>query len=538
MTPRTMPSRHAMPRHPFAFAALAALGLCSACHDGASSNTASPSMGGSTAMTTGGAAAATSAAGVGGKLMVPPTDGLTGPPNCGLDAAAFCDGFDAPAKARGRGGDLDSMAWSSSRLMPQGPTANGAAFPVGGAVLPSCREGTPDLAWPPDDTLICDPNPNIKSSHLLVAVASQNYGINSYRIRQPFDFAGRTGKIVFDAQGYTTLGWISLEVTDEPIGVPSYAIFVNDEGGVLPKNGFEIQFSTTCGMGGRPTVFSWRNFHEFRDYADTVQTHEGFDCPTAQQGRLNHFEVTVAQDKVELFVTGFSADGVTFEEPKLVLSTAVNLPFTRGYVHISAHNHATLKYSTGQYAGEQGETDLDAWLAEWDNVGFDGAILKNSREYEAPDALTPTVAPFDDIHNPTQKGVNIGYIMPDVAMGASTPLTFKSVDLDGVKSAQLSVTAWYSNTDAKIADVVLKYRFNGGQWRDRKITPAEAQLYTAPALQGTDGMPAILNAIGQIIDVDPADLVPGDNTVEFATANCPQTLPAGIANIDLILKTE
>ena len=32
----------------------------------------------------------------------------------------------------------------------------------------------------------------------MTAVAMQNYGVNSYMIRQPFDFAGRTGKIVFD----------------------------------------------------------------------------------------------------------------------------------------------------------------------------------------------------------------------------------------------------------------------------------------------------------------------------------------------------
>jgi hypothetical protein len=123
-------------------------------------------------------------------------------------------------------------------------------------------------------------------------------------------------------------------------------------------------------------------------------------------------------------------------------------------------------------------------------------------------------------------------------MGASTPLTFRGVDLANAKSAQLSVTAWYPNSDLKIADVILHYRFNGGAWRDRKITAAEAALFKAPVLKGATGMPAILNTIGQMIDVDLADLVAGDNTVEFATENSPTNLPPGIANIDLILKTE
>lgn len=419
--------------------------------------------------------------------------------------------------------------------MPQGPTSDGKAFPVGAASLPKCREGSPELAWPPDDTLICNPNPDIKNSHLLVAVASQNYGLNSLRVRQPFDFAGRTGKIVFDAQGYTTLGWISLEVTDEPIGVPSYALYVNDEGGVLPKNGFEVQFSQTCGQGGTPTVFSYRHFHEFKNYVDTVKMQDGFDCPTARKGGLNHFEVTVAQNLVEVFVSPVSNDGVNFGEKKLMLSVPVNLNFTRGYVHLTTHNHATLKYSTGTWRGNQGETDLNAWLAGWDNVGFDGVILSDTREYEAPDALTETSIDLGDPHNPSKKAINIGYIVPDVASGASTPLTFKAVDLASAKSAQLAVTSWYP-ADGKIsADTTLKYRFNGGSWRDRKITAAEAALYSGPTVKGVDAKPAILNAIGQMIDVDLADLVAGDNTVEFATANVPAGLPPGVANVDLIL---
>jgi hypothetical protein len=32
----------------------------------------------------------------------------------------------------------------------------------------------------------------------MTAVSIQNYGVNSYMPRQPFDFAGRTGKIDFD----------------------------------------------------------------------------------------------------------------------------------------------------------------------------------------------------------------------------------------------------------------------------------------------------------------------------------------------------
>jgi hypothetical protein len=460
-----------------------------------------------------------------------------GPPDCGLASAAFCESFDAPSKEGGRGGDLDPKLWSASRLAPQGPTDGKLAFPVGAALLPPCREGSPTLALPPNDTLVCDPNPEIRNSHLLVAVASQNYGINSYRIRQPFDFAGRTGKIVFDAQGYQSLGWISLEVTEDPIPAPSYALFVNDEGGIIPKNGFELQFSTTCGQGGVPTVFGLRHLHEFKDYADTVHGREGFDCPSAKKSSLNHFEITVSQQKIEVFITPYSEDGVNFGPTKLHFSANVGLNFNRGYVHISTRNHASLKYSTGEWSGNAGETDLNAWLARWDNVGFDGPILGNTREYEVPDALTPVTLPITDPHNPGNEGVNIGYIVPDAATGPSATLKIKDVDLAKAKSARLSLAAWYPDT-GDVTTYVLNYRFNGGTWRQRPMSAGEAGLFKGPVVTGSNGTPGILGAIGQMIDVDLADLTDGENTLEFTTTNVPQNIKAGVANIDLVLTTE
>jgi hypothetical protein len=47
--------------------------------------------------------------------------------------------------------------------------------------------------YPDQDTLICDAT-STTSAQLMTLVAEQNYGVASYRIRQPFDFAGRTGK--------------------------------------------------------------------------------------------------------------------------------------------------------------------------------------------------------------------------------------------------------------------------------------------------------------------------------------------------------
>ncbi|HEU5075836.1 MAG TPA: hypothetical protein VFU02_16700, partial [Polyangiaceae bacterium] len=113
---------------------------------------------------------------------------IPGDPGCGLESAAFCDNFEAPSEVRGRAGELDPTFWSVSRGQPQLPTSNGLAFSAGAATLPACRSDLPAQVFPSDDSPICDPSELIHSNHLLVAVGAQNYGQNSYRIRQPFDF--------------------------------------------------------------------------------------------------------------------------------------------------------------------------------------------------------------------------------------------------------------------------------------------------------------------------------------------------------------
>jgi len=483
----------------------------------------------------GGAGGSGGAGGAGGSETLPipggapskPEDVPTemGAPGCGLEAAAFCDTFDAPAAVQGRAGELDASHWSAGRLQPQLPTGSNQVFAIGPATVPSCRSGVPDKVLPDADTLICDPSDDIASHHLLVAVAAQNYGINSYRIRQPFDFTGRTGTIVFDAEGYTAqlLGWISLEVTEDPIAVPSYGVIDNDEGGILPKNGFELQFAYTCNTSP-PSQVSLSAIHVFDNYADHVvpaawKSTPPSACVSTAQGKLNHFEVRVSEKKLEVYVSPVSADGKSYEPATLMLSADVALGFSRGYVHLSTHNHATLKYSPGN--------QLDAWLARWDNVGFDGPVVAHWREVEVSDALV--AAP--------NGRVNVGYLVADEANGPGDVLHLPDVDLSDAISARLALSAWYLRDGGGLEQFVLKYRFNGGTWRERTLTADEIQALTKPVV---DGQPTggSQGAIGQMLDVPLSDLVPGDNTLELVTKNVPQNYPPAVLNIDLVLETQ
>ncbi len=462
-----------------------------------------------------------------------------GGPGCGLDAAAFCDTFDLPSAVHGRAGELDPLKWSGGRLVVQLPTSGSNPFPIMPAVIANCRAGLAATAFPDSDTLICDPSASIASPQLLVAVAAQNYGENSYRIRQPFDFANRTGTIVFDAEAFNLplLGWISLDVTEDPIAVPSFAVRYNDEGAVIPQNAFEVQLAGACGASATTLAttgnFSVDSIHVLRDYVDTVfSPPQAPICLPSRQGALNHFEIHVSVTKIDVFATPFSATGTAFGTAELLFSAPVALPFTRGYVHITTHNHATLKYSPNNA--------LQSWAAHWDNVGFDGPVVTNWREYEVPDSLVATSsAPFG-FTAPALGSVNVGYVVADTSHGPNRALHFSGVDLGGVTGAAIAVSSWYDLSQGTPSQFSLMYRLNGGSWHDRSLTTGELATSAGPQIvQGsTTTTSGMWGAFGQMLDVPVAELVAGDNKLEFVTSNVPQSYPPAVANVDLVVATQ
>ena len=184
--------------------------------------------------------------------VVGPTSGRAAPAACGLASPAFCDNFDqGPSPVRGRAGDLDPTRWGVGRLAPSdfsGTTAN----PVGAAPVPACKASFPQSSvYPNNDTLICDAT-GARTPQLMTAVAIQNYGNNSYLIRQPFDFANRTGKIVFDvdAVSVSTLAtYVAIDITEDPSPAPTFQEFGNFEAGPIPRNGLMLKWNDNCFAG-------------------------------------------------------------------------------------------------------------------------------------------------------------------------------------------------------------------------------------------------------------------------------------------------
>jgi hypothetical protein len=457
-----------------------------------------------------------------------------GKPGCGFEAAAFCATFDAPSQRQGRAGELDSALWGGART--EGQLSTTRAVPIGMAVIPECRPGMATHVWPDGDTLICDPSADVASHHLLVAAAAQNYGQNSYRIRQPFDFAGRTGKIVFDAtvnRLSPLRGWVSLAITEDPMSAPGYAIFGNDEGSIIPRNAIEVHFANF----GDETRIAPRNVHVFKEYVDTVyEPPQASSAPSFMPGKLNRYEFLISEHGVEVSITPHSEDGVTFGAPETRFKVDAAIPFSRGYVHLTVHNHAILKYTQP----DSGSKVLDAVVAQIDNVGFDGPVLPRARDVEVPDSLVPFHEPLDDPYNPDNLGYDIGYVLNDASEGPSQTLPLRGVDTTNVKRARLAFSTWFDFSRGAPDTFAFRARVNGKSWYERKLNAAEVAFLTkGPTVLDAKGAPMgdphSQGRLALMLDIPINELVSGDNTLELVTANIPTSYPPLVCNVDLLL---
>lgn len=455
----------------------------------------------------------------------PPAGTFVPSANCSLTTPAFCDTFNqGPSAIRGRGGDLDPAKWATARLSGEILSSGlNTANPTPIASIPQCRAGiTQTFVYPPNDTLICDPI-GTKSSQLMTAVSIQNYGVNSYMPRQPFDFAGRTGKIVFDVDAitYGGNGFIEIEVTDEPWPATTFREFQNYEVGPVPKNGISLKFLNVCNT---PTSVAPVSSMVYSNYVGTIIT-PTFDhangCAAVSQDSLNHFEVQVSQSHIDVYGSDFSTDnGQTFPNYKLLYSANINLPFSRGHVHFNPRNHATAKYGFGPDA-----------VFHWDNIGFDGPVIPAPRAYEIPDNTTMVS------HDGAQHQ-NLGWWLLDqnrgVTPGIYNPtnrinsLAFQNINIAGITSATLTLNAFFNNAGSANMSWGISYRFNGGAWRNRNLTAGDlASINTIP------GSP--LGILSMLISVPITDLIQGTNALELLPLNAPMDYPPVVSNIDLLL---
>lgn len=350
--------------------------------------------------------------GSGGSAQASASVTVTTPPpaSCSLSVPAFCETFnEGPSVNNGRGGDLDPTKWTASRLSGEiTNSGQGGLNPQLVAPIPACRSTfTQTIVYSPWDTLICDPSGS-KTAQLMTAASIQNYGTNSYMILQPFDFAGRTGKIDFDVDAVSIPlgGYPEIDITDQPVPAPTFREFNNFEVGSIPQNAIIVKFGNVCNSNTSAAPY---NVMVYKNYVGTILTptysSSNGGCVQTTAGSLNHFEIQLSQTQISIYGSDFSTDNVTFPNYKLLYQANISLPFTQGYVHVDARNHATLKYGDGPDA-----------IFHWDNIGFDGPSIPALRAYEIPD--NNTVSTFTgDAGDPTTPARNLGYLLLDGTTG-------------------------------------------------------------------------------------------------------------------------
>jgi hypothetical protein len=461
-----------------------------------------------------------------------------------LSAPAFCETFNqGPSLNNGRGGDLDPTKWTASRISGE-IVSGGGANPQFVAPIPACRATfTGTNVYSPQDTLICDPSGS-KTAQLMTAVAIQNYGTNDYMILQPFDFAGRTGKLDFDVDANNQAmasGYPAINITDQPVPAPTFREVNNFEVGSLPRNAIIVKFGNTCGNSTSAAPY---NVMVYNNYVGTILTPTvNGGCVQTATGLLNHFEIQLSQTQISIYGSDASLNNVTFPNYKLLYQATINLPFSRGYVHVAARNHASYKY-----AGV-----LDA-IFHWDNIGFDGPVLPALKAYEVPDNTTVSTFTGDSGDPAPQPAKNLGYQLQDGIVkpaGMYDPVnlipsfSFQNVNLTGATSAQLTFNAWFNAASNSPSDTYhiattswgISYSLNGGPFATAFLTPAQIAAMSNNTGSTGPGVCCIQGYFTPVVNVPLSALVQGTNTIKFLPLNAPMDYPPVVTNIDLLLGT-
>jgi hypothetical protein len=313
-------------------------------------------------------------------------------------------------------------------------------------------------------------------------------------------------------------------VVEDPRNAPGFSQIPaagNFEGTVIPRNGVEVQLSQCPGIPTKAQVMSVLEFRNTTEYAH-IQSLNSV-CFTPMRDHLNHFEVRLSQSHIEVWATDYSADGVTFAAPTLVASTDLALTFTRGYVSATTHNHATMKYSMDT---------VDAWVARWDNIGFDGPIINGAVEFSGADSLVSGTGT-----------VGVGYLVYDAAVTPAAQVLVPNVDLTGATAARLSFNMEYQQNqfgDATFSTYAVRYRLNGQAWHVYTLTPEDLALLETGVVLGADlagqANSLISGTLSHVIDVPLAELVPGTNTLDVTTQGVlDHGYHSTLANVDLVL---
>ena len=337
------------------------------------------------------------------------------------------------------------------------------------------------MVSPPRDVQICN-------GQLVESVSDHEAAtVLAMYPRQPFDFADRTGKIVFDVSNDTQgphAAWPEIVITDQPVPAP-----FEDGPGIADyaRNSFGVQLSGSCGGDGTGGAWTVNSMFTTSNYQFASLPFSRLGCvrrAPGANGPLNHVEIDISPTHVDVFATDPGS-------PDLVqlASADVKMPLTRGLVWMEdAH------YNASKFDDQANHTFA------WANFGFDGPLLPRDLGFDLLDA-----------NDGGTSGGNIGYL---AAAGGAYSFQLNNVhDVENATGALLEFT-WWAHTRASVT-----VRVNGNPPHTVQWPYGDAALYRSQTLA---------------IPVPLSELVDGSNSFSISSTDSAMG-GVSIANVDLIL---
>jgi hypothetical protein len=451
--------------------------------------------------------------------------GPMGPPGCGLANAAFCETFETPMPG-GRGGPLDETAWSFSRwgVPSSGGYRTFARAPASSTSLLELEPilNTPTFCgkpfsnvFPPDDVAFCVGNDAAGfSSNQMNEVFDDDgsFVFTDMRVRQPFDFTGRTGTIVFDVDakrsrntdghGWWLEFWISADPVPMPYhGAPTVGSYTSNAIGfqifVTDPNCFHDDTMPPMVCNNFARVVTLQNYSILSDVFFNNDALPGTDATgfAAADTVLNRFKLLVSQNQIDIWASDYTASG---QVRHIGLAANLNLAFTVGYIH----------FQHSQYnAPKNGASSSQTY--RWDNIAFDGPVHPTPRGYDVPDQYKLVT-----VGNGGQ-AMLLGYeFYPDGVTLTPVNVKVQGVDLTNAVSASF-------NFDVSGAGgAPIQYRFNGNPWH----------TFTLPTQLGPDQQ---LRAFS--LSAPLAELAAGDNAIDLQIDPSVKNIDA-VGNMDITVE--
>ena len=314
---------------------------------------------------------------------------------------------------------MDGTLWGTSVVT--GSPANPVASVLPGLVndgLLTTACGSPSLVNYPQNIQVCN--------GALQDTTNDGGEVSSLAMypKQPFDFAGRTGTIVFDVSNNSQgshAAWPELWVTDQPVPDP----FTHEASWqALPRNGFGIRFAGCTDQSGQGATCTQGNGSVGVDSAVVVNNYAGNDSfnggslkvvgygsvTESQPGQMNHYEVQVSQNQIDVYGTNaFSGTWNPSANPLVHMATHPqrHLSFTRGLVWLE-----DVHYNGDKFSNQRVNTFT------WDNIGFDGPVLPRDLAFDVPD----NTAPVSNVNGTGQSGIDTAWIVqPNSSLNLTVP---------------------------------------------------------------------------------------------------------------------